>query len=391
MKKIAVVTGSRAEYGLLKPLIKLIASKDDLELQLIVTGMHLMPKFGNTYLQIEEDGFHITAKISDDLDGDSSREISRAMGNTMIGFADALEELEPDIMVVLGDRSEIFSAVAAALIALIPVAHIHGGETTEGAYDDYLRHAITKMSMYHFASTEIYRKRIIQMGENPNKVFNVGAIGIDSIRTLNLMNRENFEKSIGLELLKNSVLITFHPVTLENASAQNQFGDLLKALDEQKNTSLIFTKPNSDKDGDIIIKMIDDYVFQNSSKAIAFTSLGQLRYLSALQYVSFVIGNSSSGILEVPYFKIPTINIGDRQKGRIMPKSVINCKPSYPEILKAIDQAKDDDFLNEIQSQENLYGDGHAAEAILDKLESFDSKEMKKPFYDVKDLDFEKP
>ncbi len=389
MRKIAVVSGSRAEYGLLKPLLKDISNSDDLELQLLVTGMHLMPQFGNTYRQIEEDGFRISAKIEDGLDGDSSKAITKAVGNTIIGFAEVLDSLQPDLIVVLGDRTEILAAVTAAVIALIPVAHIHGGETTEGAYDEYIRHAITKMSRWHFASTELYKDRIIQMGENPNRVFNVGAIGIDSIRQLNLLDKNAFEDAIQKKLDKKSALITFHPVTLERASAKEQFGELLKALDLLIDTTLIFTKPNSDKDGAIIIKMIDEYVSENSKKSISFTSMGQLRYLSALQHVDFVIGNSSSGIMEAPYFKVPTINIGDRQKGRILPESVINCEPNYKDITNSIKKALDNEFLAGIQNQPPLYGNGFATEAILDLLKCFDLTQTKKPFYDLKQHKFE--
>lgn len=390
MRKVAVVTGTRAEYGLLKPLISAIDTDDKLELQLLVTGMHLMPKFGNTYQQIEEDGFQITAIIEDGLEGDTSKAITKAMGVAMMGFADVFDSLPPDLMVVLGDRTEILAAVTAAIIANVPVAHIHGGETTEGAYDEYIRHAITKMSLLHFASTEVYKNRIIQLGEQPNRVFNVGAIGIDSIRQLKLLDKGSFEQSIDTKLKKNTALITFHPVTLENATAGHQFSELLKALDKLKDTTLIFTKPNSDKGGQIIIRLIDEYVSFNPEKAVSFSSLGQMRYLSALQYVTFVIGNSSSGILEVPYFRIPTINIGDRQKGRIMPESVINCEPTLEAIGEAIIKSSEATFLKRIALQTTLYGEGHTTEKILYQLKRFDIQSVKKSFYDLQHYDFEK-
>ena len=390
MRKVAVVTGTRAEYGLLKPLIKAIDEDASLKLQLLVTGMHLMADFGNTYRQIEEDGFYIAAKIEDGLDSDTAQAITKAMGATMMGFADVLENLLPDVMVVLGDRTEILAAVSAAIVANVPVAHIHGGETTEGAYDEYIRHAVTKMSLLHFASTEVYRNRIIQLGEHPDRVFNVGAIGIDSIRQLNLLGKGSFEESIGTDLKKKAALITFHPVTLENGTAAHQFSELIKALDKLKNTTLIFTKPNSDKGGQIIIQSIDEYVARNPEKAVSFSSLGQLRYLSALQYVTFVIGNSSSGVLEVPYFRIPTINIGDRQKGRIMAESVINCAPTSDDIDNAITKSSDHAFLKKIALQDNLYGDGHATDSILNQLKRFDLQSVKKPFYDLQNYDFEK-
>ncbi|MBC8766922.1 UDP-N-acetylglucosamine 2-epimerase (hydrolyzing) [Arenibacter sp. BSSL-BM3] len=390
MRKIAVITGTRAEYGLLKPLIKAIDGAKNLQLQLLVTGMHLMPEFGNTYLQIVKDGFTIDAKIKDGLKGDSSLDISMAVGQATIGFAQTYSELNPDMIVVLGDRSEILAAVTASVISNIPVAHIHGGETTEGAYDELMRHAITKMSHLHFASCEVYRKRIIQLGEQPDTVFNVGAIGIDSIKNLQLMDKHAFEESIFKTLDQKSVLITFHPVTMENFTAEGQFNELLSALDNMKDTTLIFTKPNSDKGGKAIIEMIDSYVESNAEKAISFTSLGQLRYLSALKHVDFVIGNSSSGILEVPYFHIPTINIGDRQKGRVAPMSVIHCKPTAHEISLAISKTTSKKFLDDIQDQELLFGNGDATKKIITQLITFDNQNLKKSFYDLKPSCLEK-
>lgn len=389
MRKIAVVTGTRAEYGLLKPLLKAIDKDKELELQLLVTGMHLMPDFGNTYTEIEKDGFTIDAKVKDKLAGDSSIDIIRAIGTAVMGFGDYLDKLKPNIVLVLGDRSEILAATIAAVVSNIPVAHVHGGETTEGAYDEFIRHAITKMSHLHFASSETYRNRILQLGEQPDRVFNVGAIGIDSIRQVSLLDKESFEESISKKLANNSVLITFHPVTLEKATAAKQFLELLKALDKLEDYTLIFTLPNSDRDGRIIIQMIDDYVKKNPEKAISFTSLGQLRYLSALQFVNFVIGNSSSGIIEVPYFKIPTINIGDRQKGRIMSESVINCPPYFKDISKAIVKSQSPQFQEKIKNQKNIYGDGHATEKILRQLRTFDFTQLKKSFHDIKNFDFE--
>jgi GDP/UDP-N,N'-diacetylbacillosamine 2-epimerase (hydrolysing) len=382
MKKIAVITGTRAEYGLLKPLIWAINDENDFNLQLIVTGMHLMPEFGNTYQQIEKDGLKIDAKIDDGLEGDNALAISSAVGRATIGFAETYNRLKPDLIVVLGDRSEILAAVTAGIIANIPVAHIHGGETTEGAYDEFIRHAITKMSHLHFASSEVYRKRIIQMGEHPSTVFNVGAIGIDSIKNLKLLSRKEFEEAINYKLDKLNILITFHPVTLENSTAEAQFQELLNALDKLKNVTLIFTKPNSDKGGKIIINMIDDYVNENSNKSIAFTSLGQLRYLSALKFVDVVLGNSSSGILEVPIFKKPTVNIGDRQKGRLMPDSVINCKADEEDITTAISKALSLDFNKKIQQQANPYGNGTATDQIMTILRKSNIVNTKKSFYD---------
>ncbi|WP_438426157.1 UDP-N-acetylglucosamine 2-epimerase [Aquimarina macrocephali] len=383
MKNIAVITGTRAEYGLLKPLIQAITDDSEFNLQLVVTGMHLSPEFGLTYTQIEQDGFVIDSKVEDHLSGDSAEAITKAIGTAMIGFADTYEKLSPDLIIVLGDRSEILAAATAAMIKGIPIAHLHGGETTEGAYDEGIRHAITKMSYLHFTSAEVYRKRVIQLGESPDRVFNVGAIGIDSIKSLKLLNVTEFEESIDYKLNKKNVLITFHPVTLEKATAKKQFEELLTSLDKLEDTTLIFTKPNSDKDGKIIIEMIDDYVSKKPEKSVAFTSLGQLRYLSALQYVDVVIGNSSSGIYEVPIFKKPTVNIGDRQKGRLMPDSVINCEPNIDAIDIAIQQAFDKEFIKSIQRQKNIYGNGTTTSQIIEILKTVKIKDIKKSFYDL--------
>ena len=382
-KTIAIVTGTRAEYGLLKPLIKALHEDDKFNMQLLVTGMHLSKKYGNTITEIEADGFPITAKINSHLEGDSAVSVSNSVAETTLGFAKVLEELNPDLMMVLGDRSEIFAAATAATIKGIPIAHIHGGETTEGAYDEAFRHAITKMSHWHFTSTEVYRKRVIQLGENPNRVFNVGAIGVDSIANLKLMTKVEFESSIDFKLNKRNVLITFHPVTLENNTSEAQFNHLLSALDQLEEVTLIFTKPNSDKDGIIISNQIDNYVKNHSDKAVAFISLGQKRYLSALQYMDVVVGNSSSGIIEVPLFKIPTINIGDRQKGRLMPKSVINCLPIEAAITNALHQAFSSEFLISILNLKSDYGNGTATKQIMSVLNSQPLPSIKKSFYDL--------
>ncbi|ASV30192.1 UDP-N-acetylglucosamine 2-epimerase [Maribacter cobaltidurans] len=383
MRNIAVVTGTRAEYGLLKPLIQAINEEKDINLQLLVTGMHLMSEFGNTYQQIEKDGLKIDAKIDDGLEGDNALAISKAVGKATIGFGETYNRLKPDLLVVLGDRSEILAAVTAAIISNIPVAHIHGGETTEGAYDEFIRHAITKMSHLHFASSEVYRKRIIQMGEHPSRVFNVGAIGIDSIKNLKLLNKTEFQTAINYVLKPKNLLITYHPVTLENDTAAYQFKQIIKELDKLDETLLIFTKPNSDKNGKIIVKIIDDFVAQNPHKSISFQSMGQLRYLSALQFVDAVVGNSSSGILEVPYFNIPTINIGDRQKGRLMPLSVICCRPEGKEIALALEKVYDFRFLQLIRNERRVYGEGNATVKILEVLKCLKIDTLKKSFFDI--------
>jgi UDP-N-acetyl-D-glucosamine 2-epimerase, UDP-hydrolysing len=383
MRKICVITGTRAEFGLLRPLITLIAKDEELQLQLIATGMHLSPEFGYTLDEIIASGFVVDKKVECLLSSDSSVGISKSMALAISGFADALETLQPDLVVVLGDRTEILGAVIAAGMANIPIAHLHGGETTEGAYDEAIRHSITKFSHLHFTSTEAYRKRVIQLGEQPEMVFNVGAIGLDAIKNLKLLNKEEFEKSIGFKLKKRNVLITYHPVTLEKEAPIQTFENILQALDQLSETGLIFTHANSDKNGRVINKMITEYVDIHKEKAVAFKSLGQLRYLSALQFVDFVIGNSSSGILEVPAFYIPTINIGDRQKGRICNESVINSNNSLEDIEKSITFVLNKQFRETIQQQEMLYGNGTAAEKILKVIKEHPVIPLKKTFYDI--------
>ena len=383
MRKICVITGTRAEFGLLRPLIELIANDNELQLQLIATGMHLSPEFGYTLNDITEAGLMVDKKVECLLSSDSSIGVSKTIALAVSGFADALAELTPDLVVVLGDRTEILGAVIATAMVNIPIAHLHGGETTEGAYDEAIRHSITKFSHLHFTSTEAYRKRVIQLGEQPEKVFNVGAIGLDAIKKLKLLNKEEFENSIGFKLKKRNVLITYHPVTLEKEAPIETFENVLTALDELTDTALIFTHANSDKNGRIINKMITEYVSSHKDKAVEFKSLGQLRYLSALQFVDFVIGNSSSGMTEVPAFYIPTINIGDRQKGRINCESVINSNNSLEDIKKSITFALDKTFRKKIQQQELLYGNGTAAEKILQIIKEHNHISIKKSFYNI--------
>jgi len=383
-KKICVVTGTRAEYGLLYWLMKEIQATNDLQLQVIATGMHLSPEFGLTYQQIESDGFTINEKVEMLLSSDSEVGIAKSMGLAMIGFADALERLKPDMMVVLGDRFEMFSAASAATIAGIPIAHIHGGEITEGAFDEALRHSITKMSHLHFTSTEVYKNRVIQLGEPPDHVFNVGAVGIDNIKRLKLLGRSEFEESIGFNLGERNLLITFHPVTFEAGAAEEQFGNLLTALDAIGDINLIFTKSNADTNGRIINAMIDDFVSNRRSTAVAFISLGQLRYLSAMQYVDGVVGNSSSGIIEVPSFKKGTINIGNRQKGRIKATSIIDAPPSIEGISDAISKLYSKTFQDNLNDVTNPYGEG----GVCSKITKILSKSVplilpQKEFFDL--------
>ncbi|MBB6714602.1 UDP-N-acetylglucosamine 2-epimerase [Clostridium gasigenes] len=385
VKKICIVTGTRAEYGLLRPLIDKVNEDNDLELQLIATGMHLSPEFGMTYTNIIDDGYKINEKIEILLSSDTSVGISKSMGLATISFAEAFERLKPDIIVVLGDRYEIFSVCSAAVTAKIPIAHLHGGETTEGAFDEVFRHCITKMSYLHFTSTEEYRKRVIQLGENPSRVFNVGAIGVENIVSLDLLEKREIEKSIGFTLDKPFGLVTFHPVTLENNTSEYQFRELLKALDEMDGMKFIITKANSDSDGRIINKIIDEYEKDNKDKIITFTSMGYLRYLSAMKYCSLVIGNSSSGIIEAPSFNKPTINIGDRQKGRMQAESVINCNPSKDDIVNAINISLSKEFREKIKNSINPYGDGNTSSKIINIIKQTLSQNinLKKKFYDI--------
>ena len=383
MRKICVVTSTRAEYGLLYWLLKEIKADSELKLQLIVTGMHLSPEFGLTYKEIEKE-FKIDKKIEILSGSHTSLDICAEMARVYEKFASALAELKPDILVLLGDRYEIFGVAGVASIMQIPIAHIHGGETTQGAFDEAFRHSITKMSHIHFAATNEYANRIIQLGEEPSRVFNIGGTSIENIKKLNLLNKDEFEKSIKFKLAKKNILITFHPVTLENSSAREQFNELLNALDELEETNFIFTKANSDTDGDVINKMIDEYVSENPQKAVAFASLGQLRYLSAIKFVDIVLGNSSSALLEVPSFKKATINIGDRQKGRARASSVIDVRPDKEEILAAIKRAYSKEFEQTLKDTINPYDGGNPSKKMVKILKEIKLDGiLKKKFYDI--------
>jgi len=383
MKKICVITGSRAEYGLMSRIMRLVKEDKDLQLQIIATNMHLSVEHGETYKEIEADGFVINRKIPILSGSDSANATAKSVGRGIMGFADAFDELQPDMILVLGDRYEILAAASTALFYKIPVVHIHGGEITEGAYDDAIRHAITKMSHLHFTSTVEYRRRIIQMGENPETVFYVGALGCDNIRQVALMDKETLEKSLDFKLDKNTILVTFHPVTMENHTAETQIKALLSAIDKFENLRIIFTMPNSDTDGLVIMKLIKEYVTKNYERAKWFTSLGMKRYLSTLQYVRAVVGNSSSGIIEVPSFHIPTINIGDRQKGRISAASVLHCKPERVDIedkLATIMQPTYDESLKNIQ---NPYDKPNTAHEIVRIIKEKNNISVSKKFYDI--------
>jgi len=381
--KVCVITGTRAEYGLLYWLLKEIESDKDFELQLIVTGMHLSKEFGSTYKEIEKD-FKIKKKIAIQVSSDADIEISKSMGLAQISFAETFEEIKPDVVVILGDRYEIFSAATASMMARIPIAHIHGGESTEGVIDEAIRHSLSKMSHLHFTATEEYKNRVIQLGEHPNRVFNIGGMGIENINRLKLLSKDEFEKSINFKLNKKNLLITFHPVTLEKKTSQVHFQELLDAIDELEDTNYIFTKANSDSDGKIINKMIDKYVSKNMHRSVAFSSLGQLRYLSSMCHVDAIIGNSSSGITEAPSFKIGTINIGERQKGRIKASSVIDCSPHQESIKNALEYLYSNKFQTLLKKTENPYGKGNSSKKVVKVLKTkLDENLLKKSFYNL--------
>ena len=387
MKKVCIVTGTRAEYGLLKPLIRRIDEDKDLELQLVVTGTHLSPEFGYTYDEILKDNFKIDEKVEILMSSDTSVGTCKSMGIAMISLSDVFDRLKPDIIIILGDRYEMLCVASVATVLGIPLGHIHGGETTEGAIDEAIRHSITKMSYLHFTSSEVYRKRVIQLGESPERVFNVGAICVESINNIKYLKKEVLEKDIDFYFDSDVALFTLHPTTLEHDLMQTQLKNILEALSEFKSLKVIFTKSNSDAEGRIINKMIDDYVINHPEKSIVFSSMGQLRYLSAMKYCSFVIGNSSSGIIEAPIMKKVTINIGDRQKGRLMTRSIINCEPKKDDVVKAINLALNKEFKKKVETEANPYGIGNTSKDIILILKEylFNNKILsKKKFYDIK-------
>lgn len=382
-RKVCVITGSRADYGLLRWVMEGIREEPGLQLQVVVTGMHLSPEFGLTYHEVEQDGFFIDRKIETLLSSDTPVGLAKSIGLGLIGFGTALEELQPDLMLVLGDRYEIFSAVAAAMVARIPVAHLCGGETTEGAFDEAIRHSITKMSHLHFVAAEEYRNRVIQLGENPDRVFLVGGLGVDGIQKLSLLDRPALESSLGFQLGSRNLLVTFHPVTLENSTSSQQMVELLAALEQLKDTHLIFTMPNADTDGRVLIDMIEQYVASHAN-AHSFASLGQLRYLSCIRYVDAVIGNSSSGLAEVPSLGKGTINIGDRQQGRLKAESVIDCSPERESIAEALRYLYSPTFQTKLSTARNPYGEGGASDKVVRVLSEYPLESiLKKSFHDV--------
>ncbi len=385
-RKICVITGSRAEYGLLRWVMQGIKDEPSLTLQVIATGMHLSPQFGNTYQEIEGDGFAIDRRVEMLTGSDTPVWIAKSMGNGMIGFADALDELQPDLIVVLGDRFEIFSTVASALIARIPIAHIHGGELTEGNFDDALRHSITKMSHLHFVAAEEYRHRVIQLGESPDRVFNVGGLGVDNIARTKLISKDELERDLQFKFQEQNLLVTFHPVTLEPDSGVEQLRELLDALDSFPDIGLIFTKPNADTGGQLMSGLIEKYV-NSRANAVSYASLGAAKYLSTFACVDGVIGNSSSGLLEAPSFMVGTVNIGDRQKGRLQAQSVISCDPDKHKIETAIRKLLSDDFRSVVQNVISPFGSSGASAKIVEIIKKANLVDLRvKTFFDFQNL-----
>lgn len=383
MRKICFVTGTRAEYGLLSRLMRMVKDCSDTQLQIIATNMHLMSEYGNTYQEIENDGFKIDRKVYMNKPSDDTLGIVSSMSVEMEGMSKAYSELKPDVIVLLGDRYEILVAAQVALIHQIPIAHIHGGEVTEGAFDDAIRHAITKMSSLHFTSTECYRKRVIQMGEQPYRVFNVGSLGVENCKYIELMSKDDLEKSIGYKLDNNTVLATYHPVTLGGNAGQD-IGAFCDALASFEGLRVIFTMPNSDAGSNTIMDCINRYVASHPETSKSFISLGMKRYLSVLQFVAAVVGNSSSGIIEAPTFGIPTLNVGDRQKGRVAGDSVVNCSVDKVSIINGLTAVLSIQMKESARSADNLYEKPGTADAIFKVISSYPLEgSIQKHFYDL--------
>jgi len=382
-RKLCVVTGTRAEYGLLKNLILEIDKSDEYELILLVTGSHLSEKFGNTFNEIEGDGFLINRKIDIQIDGDKPADIANSTALSIKGFSKAYLDFNPDLVILLGDRYELLGAAISAMYYQIPIAHLHGGEVTLGAMDEGIRHSLTKLSHLHFVANDVYRNRVIQLGENPNLVFNVGGLGVDAIKRIKLLSKVQLEESLQFKFKEKNLLITFHPVTLENSTSSFQMEELLKALAIRKDCQLIFTMPNADPNGKVLFDKIESFVKEHSNSCV-FTSLGQNLYFSSLNQVDAVIGNSSSGLSEVPSFKKATVNIGDRQSGRLKASSVLDCEPNFKSINNAIDKIYTNSFQNVVSHTVNPYGDGGSVESIINILRtlSFDNL-LKKSFHDL--------
>lgn len=388
MYDVCVVTGTRAEYHIFYPLIKKLEQSEKYKLKLAVTGSHLSEKYGNTYKDIEKDGIPIDVRIPILSNHDAATDINSAMSKAIIGFDKYFSDTNVDIVLVLGDRYELLSVAIAAMNHRIPIGHISGGDTTEGAIDECIRHSITKMASIHFTSCEDYRRRVIQLGENPQRVFNVGSLGVENALNVKKMSREELSDSLNFDLSGRFAVLTFHPVTLEKDTAGAEFQQLLDSIDNFNNIKIIFTKANADSGGLLINQMIDEFVHEHPTNAVSVFNLGLIRYLSAISMADVVIGNSSSGILETPSFAVPTVNIGDRQKGRLQAKNIINCEPKKEAITVAIERALSEDFKNEVQDTVSPYGDGNTSSKIMDKLGYFfmhsEVFPLKKKFYDLK-------
>jgi len=386
MKKIiSVLTATRAEYGLLKPIILKLLAVPEFDVRVVVTGAHLSPEFGSTYQEIEQDGIPIDEKIEILLSGDTATAISKSMGLALIGFGDYFARLNPDLLVVLGDRYETLGVCCAAMNQRIPIAHLYGGETTEGAVDECIRHAITKLSYLHFTSTEHYRNRVIQLGEQPDRVFCVGAMGIENILQEELLSKSELEVAIDFRLDKPYAMVTFHPVTLEDNNSAEQFKALLDVCQKHEEMKFVFSKANADANGRIINQMLETYVKEHDN-AVVFASLGLVRYLSTVKYSAMVMGNSSSGLVEAPSLGVPTINMGDRQKGRLQADSVINCELFTDDIEEAMALALTAEFKNRARDTVNPYGGANTSTEIVGKLKEFlldDKINLKKQFYDI--------
>ena len=384
-RKICIVTGTRAEWGLLSSIAKALNNRDDVTLQIVATNMHLSEKYGNTWQEIERDGLKITYKVPMPTDTTSADNTIVAMSECMKGMSKAFDSLKPDILLILGDRFEMLSVASVALIHRIPVAHMHGGEVTLGAFDESIRHSITKMSHLHFTSTEEARNRVIQLGENPDHVFNTGAIGVYNILNTDFMSREELEENLGTTIPKDSVFVTFHPSTLDEIPPYIQCENLLKALEEREDIKIFFSYPNNDTGGDDIIKLINEFVAENSNRSVVFPSLGARRYLSVLRCVKAVVGNSSSGILEVPSMHIPTLNIGIRQMGRQRAESVVDCDTTYESIKAGLDRVLSDEMCSHARTINNPYEKANTLEQIVEIVVTFPlEKIIQKPFHDIK-------
>lgn len=384
MKKICIVSGSRAEYGLLHNLMKKIKNYKKTKLQVILTCMHLSKKFGLTYREVQKDGFKIDQKVKMPIGSSKSSDITKATGIGMIGFSKAFVKLKPDLIVLAGDRFEILSAAFAAVSEKIPIAHINGGESSFGAIDESIRHAVTKMSTWHFVTTKEHRKRVIQLGENPKRVFLVGSLGIDRIKSTKLLSKSELEKKINFRLNKKTILVTYHPVTLDKTSAKKDINAILHSLKKIKDAKVIFTLPNADSGNDIITKMIKSFVKKNKNKHKVFKSMGDKLYSSTMKHSNLVLGNSSSAIIEAPFFKVASINIGDRQKGRTKASSTLDCLPNKFSITHAIKKALSKNFKRKIVSVKNPYELPNSSAKIFNILKKVKIKNvLKKSFYEI--------